>query len=75
MSGGEETHCERGGALGSVRVARVCRAAGLLVADGPGPLGTDSASYRPALNGLGLRHGRRSGYADPGLKALDGSDP
>ena len=31
--------------------------------------------FRKLLNGLGLRHGRRSGDADPGLKAVDGSDP
>ena len=31
--------------------------------------------FRKLLNGLGLCHGRRSGDADPGLKAVDGSDP
>ena len=65
MSGGEETHCERGGALGSVRVARVCRAAGLLVADGPGPLASfrksrrKRAVYRPVPELGDLRAGSR----------------
>ncbi len=31
--------------------------------------------YRKLLNGLGLCHGHRSGDADPGLRAVDGSDP
>ena len=31
--------------------------------------------FRKLLNGLGLRHGHRSGDADRDLKAVDGSDP